>query len=75
MSLVLRIDNEIKELQKVRRLVVKGEKKFKKDDAEGIKSFENMLMNYDIPFTSFTYGNQLFIKIINDVEVENNQEC
>lgn len=71
MLLIARIDNDIKELQKIRRIVVKGEKKFNKENIEEMQGFENMLMNYDIPYTTFTYGKQIFIKIICDEEQEN----
>lgn len=77
MLLVEKIDNEIKELQKVRRIIVKGEKKFNKDDVQYIQDFESLLMNYDIPYATFTYGNQLFFKIVQPSETGsvNHQQC
>lgn len=70
MLLIEKIDNEIKELQKVRRIVVKGEKKFNLNEETEIKGFENLLMEYDIPYQTFTYGNQLFFKIVQPTETE-----
>lgn len=77
MLLVEKIDNEIKELQKMRRIVVKGEKKFNKGDVQGIQDFESLLMNYDIPYATFVYGNQLFFKIVQPTETEivNHEYC
>lgn len=77
MILVEKIDNEIKELQKVRRIVVKGEKKFNLNEEIEIRGFENLLMEFDIPYQTFTYGNQLFFKIVQptETELENHQQC
>lgn len=63
MTNIERIDREIKELQRIRRIVVKGEKKFNKDEKEDILKFIEDLENHDIPYQAFTYGNSVFYKI------------
>lgn len=66
-----RIDHEIKELQRIRRMVVKGEKKFNKDEYLEMISFEKDLEKYDIPYKTFTYGNSKFYKIEDKQNDEN----
>lgn len=66
-----RIDHEIKELQRIRRMVAKGEKKFNKDDHLEMISFEKELEKYGISYETFTYGNSKFYKIEDKQNDEN----
>ncbi len=63
MKTIEKIDAKIKELQKIRRIVVKGEKKFNQEDIENIEAFERELKEHDIKYSKFTYATSLFIKI------------
>lgn len=63
MKAIEKIDAKIKELQKIRRIVVKGEKKFNQDDIENIEAFERDLQSHGIKYSKFTYATSLFIKI------------
>lgn len=74
MKAVEKIDNKINELREVRRMVVKGEKSFNKDDEKGIMEFTTTLAVYDIPFETFTFGSRLFVKVKDIEEVENVEE-
>ncbi len=61
------IDNEIKELQKLRKYVLKGGRKISKSNSDEIVNFEALLTAYDVPFTTFEFGNERFYKILENI--------
>lgn len=70
------IDKKINDLREVRRIVVKGERRFSKDkEMDKAESFMLTLLEHGIPYSTFEFGTGLFVKI-EDVQdtIENNIE-
>lgn len=69
------IDNKIEELRKIRRIVVKGERRFSKENEfDKFKNLSNELEKHGIPFSVFEFGTGIFIKIEDTVSEKDDED-